>query len=322
MIGHRAFLGFRAQDGDPRLQVRGGQVRDQAPLESAAQSLFEGQDRLRWSIRTQDDLLAVLMDGIERMEELFLRPLLVRDELDVVDEQQVDPPVARTELVDLALLDARDELVGELLRRRIDHALARELGGDLVADGMHQVGLAKAHSAVQEERVVGVSGTLGDGQAGRMGQAVGGPDDEVRERVPGVDVGRPALAADTPRLESDVGRAAHARPGVAVVRPVVNGLGGGLGRSGPDDEFHLDAVPDDAREGLADQRPIAGLKPVLREAVRDSDLEPLIVDIDELGIADPGLVVGGRQGNLQLTQGGSPDLLRVHSFDRILRCRG
>ena len=76
----------------------------------------------------QDDLLAVLVDRVERMEELFLGAFLVGDELDVVDEEQVDPAVARPELVDLALLDAGDELVGELLARGVDDALARELG--------------------------------------------------------------------------------------------------------------------------------------------------------------------------------------------------
>ena len=135
----------------------------------------------------QHDLLAVLVDRVERVEELFLRPLLVGDELDVVDEQQVDPPVAGAELVDLALLDRGDELVGELLAGRVDDALARELGDDLVADGVHQVGLAEAHAAVQEERVVGVARALGDRQAGRVREAVGRPDDEVRERVARVD---------------------------------------------------------------------------------------------------------------------------------------
>ena len=83
----------------------GGQVGDEAPLEPAAQPLLEGEDRLRRPVGGQDDLLAVLVDRVERVEELLLGPLLVRDELDVVDEQQVDPPVAGAELVDLALLD-------------------------------------------------------------------------------------------------------------------------------------------------------------------------------------------------------------------------
>jgi hypothetical protein len=45
------------------------------------------------------------------VEELLLGPLLVGDELDVVDEEEVDPAIAGAELVDLALLDRRDELV-------------------------------------------------------------------------------------------------------------------------------------------------------------------------------------------------------------------
>ena len=140
--------------------------------------------------RAQDDLLAVLVDRVERVEELLLGPLLVGDELDVVDEEQVDPAVAGPELVDLALLDRGDELVRELLGRRVDDALARELGDDLVADRVHQVGLAEAHAAVQEQRVVGVARALRDRQARRVGEAVGRADDEVRERVAGVDVGR------------------------------------------------------------------------------------------------------------------------------------
>jgi hypothetical protein len=61
------------------------------------------------------------------VEELFLRPLLVGDELDVVDEEQVDPAVAGPELVDLALLDRGDELVRELLARRVDDPFAGNL---------------------------------------------------------------------------------------------------------------------------------------------------------------------------------------------------
>ena len=167
----------------------------------------------------QDDLLAVLVDRVERVEELLLRPLLVGDELDVVDEEEVDPPVAGAELVDLALLDRGDELVGELLAGRVDDALARELGDHLVADGVHQVGLAEADAAVQEERVVGVARALRDRQARRVGQAVGRPDDEVGERVARVEVGRAALAADPGGLEPDLlapaGRSTSARRRVA-----------------------------------------------------------------------------------------------------------
>ena len=113
------------------------------------------------------------MDRVERVEELFLGPFLVRDELDVVDEEQVDPAVAGPELVDLALLDLVMNSLVNFSRRRVDDPLARELGDDLVADRVHQVGLAEAHAAVQEERVVGVARALGDRQDGRVGEPVG-----------------------------------------------------------------------------------------------------------------------------------------------------
>ena len=181
---HRGLLGLRPQDRDPRLQVGGGEVGDQAPLEAAAQALLERRDLLRRPVRREDDLLAVLVDRVERVEELLLRPLLVGDELDVVDEEEVDPPVARPEVVDPALLDAGDELVGELLAGGVDDLLAREAGDDRVPDRVHQVRLAEAHAAVQEERVVGVAGALGDREGGGVGEPVGRADDEVGERVP------------------------------------------------------------------------------------------------------------------------------------------
>ena len=123
--------------------------------------------------RGQDDLLAVLVDRVEGVEELLLRALLVGDELDVVDEEQVDAPVARPELVDRALLDAGDELVGELLARGVDDPLAREARDDGVPDRMHEVRLAQAHPAVEEERVVGLARALRDREAGGVGKPVG-----------------------------------------------------------------------------------------------------------------------------------------------------
>ena len=87
------------------------------------------------------------MYRIKVVEELFLCPLFVGDELDVVDEEQVDAPVATSEVVDLALLDAGNEFVCELLAGRIDNALARKAGDDRVTDGVHEMRFAEAHPA-------------------------------------------------------------------------------------------------------------------------------------------------------------------------------
>jgi len=243
-------------------------------------------------------LLAVLVDRVERVEELFLGPLLVGDELDVVDEQQVDLAVTGPELVDLALLDARDELVGELLAGGVDDPLPRQPGEHLVADGVHEVRLAEAHSTVEEERVVGVPGSLGDRQAGRVRQPVGRTDDEGAEGVARVEAdGRP-LAPDPGRLQAD-------RAGI---------LGAFAHRRGCLADLELDghAVAHDASQRLADQRAVAGLQPVLGEAVGDRHPEAAVIHLHQRGVAQPRLVVGGRQGHLKFAQRGTPHLLRVH----------
>jgi len=57
---------------------------------------------------------------------------------------------------------------------------------DLVADGVEQMRLAEPHAAVDEEGIVGAGGQLGDGQAGSLGELVGGADDEGVEGVAAV----------------------------------------------------------------------------------------------------------------------------------------
>ena len=256
-------------------------------------------DLLRRPVRREDDLLPVLVDRVERVEELLLGALLVGDELDVVDQEEVDAPVAGPEVVDPALLDARDELVRELLAGGVHDLLAREAGDHRVPDRVHQVRLAEANPAVQEERVVGVPGALGHRQGGGMREPVGRPHDEVREGVPLVETGRPSVGTDPRRLDPDLlGR--HRRR---------------LGRCAgvlPDHELHLDAVAHHAGQGLRDQGPVAGLEPVLGEAVRHRDPEARVLDVDERRVAEPGLEVGGRQRDLELPERCAPDVLRVH----------
>ena len=228
-------------------------------------------DQLGRPVGGEHDLLAVLVDGVEGVEELLLRPLLVGDELDVVDEQQVDAPVAGAEVVDAPLLDAGDELVGELLAGGVDDALAREAGQDLVADGVHQVRLAEADAAVQEERVVGVAGALGDRQAGGVGQAVGRADDEGAEGVARVEAGAARAArraTDAARLQPDRRRAGASPSAWAACAE----------RPSRTSKSTVHAVAHDAGKRLADQRAVAGLQPVLGEAVGYRDAEAVVVD--------------------------------------------
>ena len=86
--------------------------------------------------------------------------------------------------------DGVDELVHERLGRHVAHPLVAEHGADVVADRVQEVGLAQAGRAVDEQRVVGPAGALGHRQRGGVGEAVRRADDELVERVAGVERAR------------------------------------------------------------------------------------------------------------------------------------
>ena len=78
----------------------------------------------------------------------------------------------------------------------VAHAQAAAVRADVVADRVQEVGLAEAGRAVEEERVVGLAGQLGDRERGGVGEAVGVADDELVEGELRVELGRSsALAA-------------------------------------------------------------------------------------------------------------------------------
>ena len=95
--------------------------------------------------------------------------------------------------------------------------------------------------------------------------------------------------------------------------------GTGPGRVG-DDELDLDRSADHPGQGLADQRPVAVVEPVAREPVRCGDAEQVVVDLDELGVLQPGLEVGRRKGRPAARRGrrATP---ASHPFNRRLRDR-
>ena len=86
--------GLLLEDRHPGLEVRRLDVGDQPPLEARAQALLDLRDVLGRAVAGDDDLLARLVEVVERVEELLLRALLARDELDVVDQQEVDRAIA------------------------------------------------------------------------------------------------------------------------------------------------------------------------------------------------------------------------------------
>ena len=98
------------------------ELRHEAALEPRAQPLLQPVDRLRRDVAREHELLARRVEVVEDVEELFLRALLARHELHVVDQQCVGRAVARTEPLDLSFLQRGDELVDEQLRTDARHA--------------------------------------------------------------------------------------------------------------------------------------------------------------------------------------------------------
>ena len=186
LVGELDVLELRllADDGDARLELRRLDVGDEAPLEARDEPLLHLVELLRVLVARDDDLLARLVEGVERVEELFLRLRLAREEVDVVDEEQVALlAVARAEVVHLLVLQRLDELVHEALGADVDDARARPLLADAVRDGVDQVRLAEAGAAADEERVVPAPADARGRHRRGVGELVGRPDDEVRERV-------------------------------------------------------------------------------------------------------------------------------------------
>ena len=82
-------LGLALEDGHPGLEVGLADLGDEAPGEAAAQAILQAGQLAGQLVAGEDDLLVRVVKGVEGVEELVLRAVLVRQELDVVDEQDV-----------------------------------------------------------------------------------------------------------------------------------------------------------------------------------------------------------------------------------------
>ena len=92
--GHRAWgeLGVSPQDGETGLHVRGLDVGEQAPFESAAQPVLQRGQVAGVAVGADDHLLTGLIEGVEGVEELLEDLLLAFEELDVVEQEDVESP--------------------------------------------------------------------------------------------------------------------------------------------------------------------------------------------------------------------------------------
>ncbi len=158
-------------------------VGDQAPLEARAQTLFNRGNLLGRTVGGNNDLLLLIVQRVEGMEELFLGALGAGDELDIVDHQHVHVAEAVAKSGHALEADRGDHFVGEFLGADVDEPQRRSAALQLVADRLHQMRLAEAHSAVEKQRVVGFRGLFSDGDGRGMRELIRRADDKFVERV-------------------------------------------------------------------------------------------------------------------------------------------
>ena len=105
-----------------------------------------------------------------------------------------------------------DHLVGELLARHVADRRLRHAPLDLVSDGLHQVRLAHANAAIEEQRVVGFRWTLGHGLACRMSKLVAAADHEGIKGVARIQLRRAIPIKPRLRRTAVTGAAAELSP--------------------------------------------------------------------------------------------------------------
>ena len=94
------------------------------------------------AVARDDDLLLAFVEVVKGVEEFLFRPLPPGQVVDIVHQEHVDAAVLLPEIQDLAVLDVVDELVHELFGGDEEDLEAMMLAQGVVADGVHEVGLA------------------------------------------------------------------------------------------------------------------------------------------------------------------------------------
>ena len=116
-----------------------------------------------------------------------MRPVLVGKKLDVVNQQQIQRVVALFEIVKSLALVGFNHIRDKLLGMDVENFGGRVVGQQLIADGMHQVRLSQADSAVDKEGVVKLAQTAGHVHGRSAAHAVGGSFNERVKSQRGVE---------------------------------------------------------------------------------------------------------------------------------------
>src|SRR5215831_6469475 len=117
-------------------------------------------------------------ERVEGMKKLFLGALFATEKLDVIDQEQIGLSITLSKLNQIIVLNGVDELVDKQLTGKIHHLRILFLSANVLADCLHEVGLAQTNAAIDKERVVSPCRRLGNGKTGRVCNLIVRTDDE------------------------------------------------------------------------------------------------------------------------------------------------
>lgn len=117
-------------------------------------------------------MLAFLVQRIEGMEELLLRLFLARQKLNIVDQKHIYTSIFIAKLYRFVVPDRVDKFVGKLFRRQINDFRRGIMLNHIMADRMHQVGLAESNSSVNKQWIVRFRRRFRHSKRSRMCKAV------------------------------------------------------------------------------------------------------------------------------------------------------
>src|SRR5580765_366202 len=319
---HTFLHGFFHQNGNTHFQLGRLDGDRQAGIEARNQTVVHAADFLGIGVAGDDDLLFCGDQRFKSVEKLFLGAVLAAEELNIVDQQQIKRVVITLEVIKTLALISRDYVAHILLGMDITDPGGRIVGQHLVANGVNDMGLAKADAAVQKQRVIGHSGIVGDLGGGSARQLVGLPGDEVVESQHRIDARLFLAQCDRRRFSDgflDAGRVTAAMSLILICRRSSGYCTGGTA-SGADArvEHELDFDPGSPIFGSnsRDATSELGFDPVEFEAVGRSNTQVVIFIIKRRERLDPGAILLRRQLLLQLCRTGQPKIFHESSYKK------
>src|SRR5262245_27296244 len=125
------------------------------------------------------------------MKKLLLGPFLAGNELHVIKNQQVHVSKFFFEFVHSVASERSDELVHKRLGTKVHDFCVGSLRYSLMTNRIHEMGFAQSYSSVNKQRIVVITGLIGDGYAGCVSKLIASSYNKVFKRILGNKISVP-----------------------------------------------------------------------------------------------------------------------------------